>query len=87
VSTRALQPYLRQTICQLHRCRLRFRSLHCAYALAGCCCRCCSTGLHSQLLQQASFLRTERTLGKDGSLIRESPLSKTRQEYEQQGYK
>jgi hypothetical protein len=52
----------------------------------GCLC-CCYTGLHAQLLQQASFLRTERTLAKDGSLVRESPLSKTRQEYEQQGYK
>lgn len=43
--------------------------------------------LHKELLQQASFLRVQRTISKDGNVIKEAPLSKTRQEYERLGYK
>jgi hypothetical protein len=47
----------------------------------------CAAAVHADLLKQAAFLTTQRVLAADGTLVKETPLSKGRQEFEQQGYR
>lgn len=46
-----------------------------------------AAAVHAELLKQAAFLTTQRVMAADGSLIKETPLSSGRKEFEQQGYR
>ncbi|KAF6253545.1 FAD/NAD(P)-binding domain-containing protein [Scenedesmus sp. NREL 46B-D3] len=49
--------------------------------------RAIDPAVHVELLKQAAFLKTQRVLAADGTLVKETEISKNRQEFEQQGYR